>query len=215
MREPFIKQLDRKPRKRRKAARPAEIIAAALDLFVEHGFAATKLDDVAKQAGISKGTLYLYFDSKESLFKAVVREIVIPQVERSESLVLEHDGSQADLLRKLVSNWWQSVSAHRICGIPKLIVAESNNFPKTAQFFVDNVLDRVRRIFTQVIETGIEGGEFREVDPEYISRLLMAPMVLLAIWRHSLMPYDQTFPLDEEKYLQIHLDLFIRGLCRD
>jgi len=208
-------QVDSTKRQRRKEARPGEIIAAALELFVEHGFTATKLDDVAKRAGVSKGTLYLYFDSKESLFKAVVREIVIPQVERSESLVSEHAGSQADLLRKLVSNWWQTVSTHRICGIPKLMIAESNNFPKTAQFFVDNVIDRVRRIFNQVIETGIERGEFREVDPEYISRLLMAPMVLLAIWRHSLMPYDQSFPLDEEKYLQIHLDLFIRGICKD
>ena len=201
-------------RQRRKAARPGEIIAAALDLFVEHGFAATKLDDVARLAGISKGTLYLYFDSKEALFEAVVREIVIPQVERSEGLVAEHDGSQAALLQKLVLNWWQSVSTTRICGIPKLMIAESANFPKTARFFVDNVLNRVRRIFNQVIERGIAQGEFREMNPEYVTRLLMAPMVLLAIWRHSLMPYDQSFPLEEETYLQIHLDLFIRGLCR-
>lgn len=200
---------------RRKAARPDEIITAALELFIEHGFAATKLDDVAKQAGVSKGTVYLYFDSKEALFEAVVREIVIPQVERSESLVLQHAGSQSELLAKLVMNWWQSVSTTRICGLPKLIIAESSNFPKTAQFFVDNVLNRVRKIFIRVIQTGIEQGEFRQVNPEYTTRLLMGPMVLLAIWRHSLMPYDQSFPLDDEKYLQAHLDLFIHGLRKE
>jgi len=197
---------------RRKAARPGEIIAAALELFVEHGFAATRLEDVARRAGVSKGTVYLYFDSKEALFEAVVREVVIPQVERSELLVRQHQGSQAELLERLVMNWWQSVSSGPISGIPKLIIAESANFPQTAQFFVDNVINRVRRIFNQVIEKGIEQGEFRRVDSEYVTRLLMSPMVLLAIWRHSLQPYDQTFLIDEQTYLQTHLDMFLNGL---
>ncbi|MDY6979980.1 MAG: TetR/AcrR family transcriptional regulator [Pseudomonadota bacterium] len=208
------KQVDTR-RRRRKEARPGEIIAAALDLFVEHGFAATRLDEVAKQAGISKGTLYLYFDSKEALFEAVVREVVIPQVERSELFAQQHQGSQGELLEQLVMNWWQSVSAGPICGIPKLIIAESANFPQAAQFFVDNVIQRVRGIFNKVIEKGIEQGEFRQVDPEYVTRLLMSPMVLLAVWRHSLQPYDQTFPMDEHTYLQQHLDLFLNGLRKE
>lgn len=202
-------------RRRRKEARPGEIIAAALDLFVEHGFAATKLDDVAKQAGISKGTLYLYFDSKEALFEAVVREVVIPEVERSELMAQQHKGSQAELLHRLVMTWWQSVSTSRICGIPKLIIADSSNFPQTAQFFVDNVINRVREIFNRVIEDGIARGEFREVEPEYVTRLLMSPMVLQAIWRHSLEPYDRAVSIDDEHYLSIHLDLFLRGLAKE
>lgn len=209
------KQEDRGGHQRRKAARPGEIVEAALQLFVEHGFAATRLEDVARRAGVSKGTVYLYFDSKETLFEAVVREVVIPQVERSEMLAQKHQGSQAELLERLVMNWWQSVSSSSICGIPKLIIAESANFPKAAQFFVDNVINRVRRNFNQVIEKGIEEGEFRSVDPEYVTRLLMSPMVLLAVWRHSLMPYDQAFPIDEEAYLKTYLDLFLSGLKKE
>lgn len=209
------KKADSNGHQRRKAARPGEIVASALELFVERGFAATRLEDVARRAGVSKGTVYLYFDSKEALFEAVVREVVIPQVERSELLVRQHQGCQGDLLEQLVMNWWQSVSGGPICGIPKLIIAESSNFPKAAQFFVDNVINRVRGIFNKVIETGIEQGEFRRVDPEYVTRLLMSPMVLLAIWRHSLQPYDQTFPMDEQAYLHQHLDLFLNGLRKE
>lgn len=210
-----VKQIDTASHQRRKAERPGEIVAAALELFVEHGFAATRLEDVARRAGVSKGTVYLYFDSKETLFEAVVREVVIPQVERSEMLARQHQGKQADLLEQLVWNWWQSVSNSPICGIPKLIIAESANFPKTAQFFVDNVINRVRRIFNQVIQAGIEEGEFRQIDPEYVTRLLMSPMVLLAVWQHSLLPYDQDYPIDEETYLQIHLQLFLNGLSKE
>lgn len=215
MTKSLLEQSDSRRHQRRKAARPGEIIAAALALFVEHGFAATRLEDVARRAGVSKGTVYLYFDSKEALFEAVVREVVIPQVERSELLAQQHRGSQAELLEQLVMNWWQSVSAGPVCGIPKLIVAESANFPQASQFFVDNVINRVRGIFNKVIEKGIEQGEFRQIDPEYVTRLLMSPMVLLAIWRHSLKPYDQTFPVDEETYLQQHLDLFLNGLKKE
>lgn len=209
------KQVDTSGHQRRKAARPGEIVAAALELFVEHGFTATRLDDVARRAGVSKGTVYLYFDSKEALFEAVVREVVIPQVERSEMLARQHRGRQAELLEQLVMNWWQSVSSSEICGIPKLIIAESANFPTAAQFFVDNVINRVRRMFIQVIETGIEQGEFQRIDPEYVTRLLMSPLVLLAVWRHSLMPYDQAFPLDEQAYLRTHLQIFLNGLKKE
>lgn len=208
-------QKDSERSQRRKSARPGEIVAAALHLFVEHGFAATRLDDVARQAGVSKGTVYLYFDSKEALFEAVVREVIIPQVERSEQLAQQHEGSQSELLRRLVMNWWQSVSTSPICGIPKLVIAESANFPQAAQFFVDNVISRVRRVFNRVIERGIEQGEFRQLDPESATRLLMSPMVLLAIWRHSLMPYDTAYPVDEKTYLQTHLDLFLSGLKKE
>src|SRR5262252_8704646 len=99
-----------KPRwERRKDARPAELLAAALDLFVERGYAATRLDDVARRAGVSKGTVYLYFSSKEELFKAVVREGLVPLLERGEKMVAEHRGSIATLIDQLVRGWWEAV----------------------------------------------------------------------------------------------------------
>jgi AcrR family transcriptional regulator len=94
---------------RRKEARPAELLAAALELFVERGYAATRLEDVARRAGVSKGTVYLYFPGKEDLFKAVVREGLVPLLERGEKVVAEHEGSAVDLIRELVRGWWEGI----------------------------------------------------------------------------------------------------------
>jgi AcrR family transcriptional regulator len=94
------------PRKRRKEARPGELLAAALDLFVARGYAATRLEDVAQQAGVSKGTLYLYFENKEALFKAVIREGILPVLAENEEIAARHEGSTFALLEKLLNNWW-------------------------------------------------------------------------------------------------------------
>src|SRR5512142_2099140 len=110
-----------KPRwERRKEARPAELLAAALELFVEKGYAGTRLEDVAHRAGVSKGTLYLYFENKEDLFKAVVRGNVLPVLQHGEKLVEALSGSSADLVRKLVRGWWELTGSTKIAGIPKL-----------------------------------------------------------------------------------------------
>src|SRR5882672_2570528 len=110
----------RKPRwKRRKDARPGEIVAAALEVFVERGFAATKLADVARRAGVTKGTVYLYFESKEALFKAVVRETIVPIFARGEQLVAEYRGSAANLFGELVRKWWELIGETSLSGIPK------------------------------------------------------------------------------------------------
>src|SRR5205809_93345 len=111
-----------KPRwKRRKDARPGEIVAAALEVFGERGFAATKLDDVARKAGVTKGTVYLYFESKEALFKAIVRETIVPALATGERLVAEHRGSAADLLRRLIRGWWEAIGETQASGIPKYL----------------------------------------------------------------------------------------------
>ena len=115
------------PRKRRKEARPTELTAAALALFVEKGFSATRLEDVASRAGVSKGTLYLYFDSKEALFKAVIQEGILPVVVENEAIAAKHTGSSFDLLEKLLDNWWGKIGLTDFAGIPKLMVAEARN----------------------------------------------------------------------------------------
>jgi AcrR family transcriptional regulator len=94
------------PRKRRKEARPSELLAAALDLFVERGFAATRLEDVARRAGVSKGTLYLYYENKEALFKAVIQEGIVPVIAENEAIAAQHTGSSFDLMEILLANWW-------------------------------------------------------------------------------------------------------------
>ena len=125
---------------RRKEDRPYEIINAALEVFVEHGYAASKLDDIACKAGISKGSLYRYFDSKADLFKEMVIQVVIPEIEKAESRVKEYQGAMSPLITAMVQNWWQTVGETRICGIPKLVISEAGNFPELAEFYVAKLL---------------------------------------------------------------------------
>ncbi len=131
-----------KPRwERRKEARPAELVSAALELFVEKGYAGTRLDDVAGRAGVSKGTLYLYFENKEELFKAVVRENIVARISQSADEVLHFEGSSAELVRRLMATWWDEYGSSTAGGIGKLMMAESGNFPEIARFFLDEVIE--------------------------------------------------------------------------
>ena len=197
---------------RRKEARPAELISAALDLFVERGFAATRLEDVAARAGVSKGTLYLYFPSKEDLFKAVVRGGIVPAIERAEKQFEDHRGGAGELIRELVKGWWTSVGNTRLGGIPKLMIAESGNFPELAQFYHDEVISRGHRLVAAAVQRGIDTGEFQPVDVDYAMRLVIAPLWLLTVWRFSFGQCDSQ-QLDPAAYLDLHLDLILRGLA--
>lgn len=196
---------------RRKAARPSEIVDAALALFSEKGFAATRIDEVAKRAGVSKGTVYLYFDSKEQLLKAVVKEKLLPQMEKAENLVIEYQGSYAGLLEKLAKHWWSSLQEAKLTKLPKLIISEASNFPDIANFFIENVVQRVRGVFTKIIEQGIISGEFRETSAIEAARVFTSAIVFAAIWQHSMAPFD-SIPFDADIYLQLHIENFIRGL---
>ncbi len=199
-------------RRRRKEARPAELTAAALDLFVEKGFAATRLDDVAARAGVSKGTLYLYFDSKEALFRAVVEEAIVPLLVAAEQQMAVYEGASGELLRRLLFGWWQQVGGTRLAGVPKLIIAESRNFPELAQYYHDQVLARGRALLRAVLQRGIEGGEFRSLDIEAAIDVVFAPLMMLVVWRSSLSFCSQE--IDPQLFLQTHFDLLVNGLSR-
>ncbi|MBE0625130.1 MAG: TetR/AcrR family transcriptional regulator [Burkholderiales bacterium] len=196
---------------RRKDARPEEITAAALELFVERGYAATRLDDVAARAGVSKGTLYLYFENKEDLFKAVVRGNVLPVLQHGEVLVENFSGSSAELVRKLVRGWWELTGSTKVAGIPKLVIAEAGNFPDLAKFYYDEVIVRALSMFRRVLQRGKETGEFREVDIDHLVRVALAPLVMLAVWRHSFAccEHEQMQP---ERYLDAYLDMLLHSL---
>ena len=197
---------------RRKAERPGEIIEAALECFVAKGFMATRLDEVAQRAGVSKGTLYLYFDNKEALFKAVVETLVVPEIDQTEQQIQTFDGSAAELISHLVQQWWESVGESQLSGLPKLIISEAGNFPELASFYVENVISRVRRLIAQLITRGIEAGEFKRCEPAYAARLLLAPLVFAAIYQQSLLPYDNE-PFEVSAYLENHLDIFLHGIA--
>lgn len=198
---------------RRKEERPAQLLAAALDLFVERGFAGTRLDDVAARAGVSKGTLYLYFDTKEALFKAVVRDNIVALIARARDEASAFDGSTANLLRRLVTTWWTEFASTTAGGITKLMVAESGNFPEITRFFLDEVIEPWRRVLCEVIQRGIERGEFRPVDVESFVDVMKAPMVMLALWTRSFGPCSAQ-PMDPERYIAAMLDLVLTALAK-
>jgi AcrR family transcriptional regulator len=158
---------------RRADERPAELTAAALRLFSERGFAATRLEDVAAAAGVSKATVYLYFDNKERLFEAVVRAAVTPSLEHAAALVDAFDGPTPSLVRTLVALFEGALDGP-FPAIAKLIIAESGNFPELAQLWVDLALGRALALVQKVIQRGVDRGEFRQVDPA-LRRTLRRP----------------------------------------
>ncbi len=160
--------------RRRKDSRPGEILEAALDCFAERGFAATRLDDVAARAGVTKGTAYLYFKSKEELFKAVVSGYLVPTIEQFEAAVREQ-GPVSEILRSIATLFFEKVYNTRFSALPKLVISESSNFPELARFYLDEVIDRVRRLLAVLIRRGIASGEFREVDVEHTIYCMVAP----------------------------------------
>lgn len=198
-------------RRRRKDARPAELVAAAADLFSEKGFAATRLDDVASRAGVSKGTLYLYFDSKEALFRAVIREGIVPALEHGEAVFNQFEGSSGELLRWLLLGWWELIGSSRFGGIPKLMMGEARNFPEIAAFYHEAVISRGRALLGQALKRGIAAGEFRPLDVDVAIDVIFAPVLLLAIWRHSWSICDAGH--EPANYLRTHLDLVLQGLA--
>ena len=204
-----------KPRwERRKEARPQELLAAALDLFVERGFAVTRLEDVAKRAGVSKGTLYLYFANKEELFKAVVRENMLPVLGEAETMIDTFEGNSIDLFRDIMLGWWERVGETTLSGITKLILAESGNFPELAKFYYDEVISRGNAMIGRLLQRGVERGEFRELDIPLLTKVIAAPVIMLMMWKHSFgaCQIDEITPKD---YLDSFIDLCLRGLLSD
>ncbi len=200
-------------RQRRKEARPQELLEAALTLFVEKGFAATRSEEVARAAGVSKGTLYLYYPSKEELFKAVVRTNLSALIAEGEELVDRHEGGTSDLLIELIATWWQRLGNTPAAGIHKVVLAEVRNFPELAQFYTDEVIVPAARLFSRTVQRGIDRGEFRALPVHEVAHALMAPMIFQALHRHSFGACPvHGVELDPEAMLRTQLELLLRGL---
>ena len=200
---------------RRKEARPGELLAAALDLFVEKGFAATRVEEVAQRAGVSKGTLFLYFSSKEELFKAVVRENISGRFAEWSDEIDRFDGSAHEMLRHCLFNWWERIGCTQASGIPKLIMSEAQNFPELASFYQKEVMEPGNALIERMLKRGVERGEFRPMDLTYGAYLVQAPMLFLALWKHSMGPCcGDHAQLDPHKYLAAQLDLLTHGFSQ-
>jgi TetR/AcrR family transcriptional regulator len=200
-------------RERRKEARPGELLDAALDLFVEKGFAATRSEEVAQRAGVSKGTLFLYFPSKEELFKAVVRENLVRHQTEGQEEIARFEGPTGQLLEFLMVEWWRRYGATKASGISKLVMSEARNFPELARFFQDEVVTPGHAMIHSVLQRGIARGEFRSVDVAMTVHSVLAPLLFLVTWKHSMAsccPPSQH--IDPETFIRHHTDLLVRGL---
>jgi AcrR family transcriptional regulator len=203
----------RPPRQRLKDIRPQQLLDAALSLFVEKGFAATRSEEVATLAGVSKGTLYLYYPSKEELFKAVVRQNMSQLIGEGVAIAAGYEGSTSDLLIMLFDIWWDRVADSQAGGLHKIVLAEVRNFPELAQFYTDEVILPAHRLVQGVIQRGIDRAEFRPVDTGAVAHAVFAPMIFLMLHKHSFGACPiQGDGVDPKATLTAHVDLMLHGL---
>ncbi len=200
--------------KRRKAARPQEILDAAAGVFAAKGYAGTRMEDIARAAGVTKGTIYLYFESKEAVLKALVRESIGTTIDQVASHVRAFEGSTPDLLRFVLTAMGQFIVMSDRVALPKIVVAEAGNFPELARFYRAEIIDKGLGMMSEVIARGIERGEFRAVVPAHAARLCIAPLLLAAIWRTTFAQFD-TIPYDYQGLTETHIETLLRGLAAE
>ena len=202
---------DRPRRRRRKAERTPEIIAAAIASFAEHGYAETRLEDVAERAGIAKSTIYLYFENKEALFRATVEVRVRATYAELDELVAGFTGSTEELLRMVLTGSYERFVRSDVPALLRTIIAEGERFPELRQAFYDESLCRGTTVLERVLRRGAERGEFRECPVDEFPRMLIAPTLMAAIWR---MTFDELEPIDLERWAGAHVDLLLHGLLK-
>jgi AcrR family transcriptional regulator len=198
-------------RQRRKEARPLELLDAALDVFVEKGFTAARAEEVAQRAGVSKGTLYLYYQSKEELFKAVIVHNLTSRIADTAQQVRDWRGAMGPLLEALLVQWWQQTYASPAAGVFKIIVSEVRNFPDIAEYYVHQVVEPGSALIGGIIAQGIASGEFRAVDVESTVHSLVMPMVMLCVHKHGLAACTP-HQIDGQRFIAEHVALVVRGL---
>jgi AcrR family transcriptional regulator len=161
--------------------RPEQIIKAALEVFGECGLANARLQDIAERAGVSKGTIYLYFPNKEELFREMIRQIAVAAIQRAEQANVP--GTPQNQLLAFMRGYWAFVRSPAFSTIYRLVLGELHQFPDLAKFYADEVVARGQKLLGGIIQRGIDSGEFREIDPMVAARMLVAIIVMNGIWR--------------------------------
>jgi AcrR family transcriptional regulator len=195
--------------KRRKEKRPNEILDAALQVFLARGYSSTRMDDIAILAGVRKGTVYLYFKSKEILFLEVIKRNTIPHLELAYQIVKEYRGPVSALIQILLTLWWEKVGATTTGEILKIIIGEARNFPSVAQFYLSNVIEPTWNVLAALLQSGVESGEFREIDTELASRVLLKTLLILVLWRVT---FAESADVALDAEFNLVLDSFLSGL---
>ena len=200
--------------RRRKKARPQEILDAALSVFAEKGFSAARLDEIAARAGVSKGTIYLYFESKEAVFKALVQETLASRIGNFAEMLPSYKGSSAELLTLLLRNLGAIVSNSEFVVLPKIVIAEAGNFPELARMYRAEIVSRGLGLLGEIIERGIKRDEFKKIPKEHAARLAAAPLLMIAIWRTTFEKFDNE-PYDYQGLVEAHIASLLQGLSKE
>jgi AcrR family transcriptional regulator len=202
---------------RRKDARPHELLEAAMALFAEKGYAATRTEEVAARAGVSKGTLYLYFASKEELLKAAIRHTLAADIAAGALTVAQHTGSAADLLVDVLAQWWERLLDSGSSAIFKVIITEVRNFPELADFYTREVIRPGHAVIERLLEKGIAQGEFRAVSIPDAVHSIVLPMIMLCVHKHSVGActiHLEPLLASPANFIRQHLELLLTGLRR-
>jgi AcrR family transcriptional regulator len=187
-------------------------LQAALKVFVEMGFGAARLEDIATAAGVSKGTIYLYFASKEDVFEALIRETLKPNFAAMSQAIKTFDGPSSALLRQVLTIAGEFLSKPPLIYFPRLIIGEGGRFPRLAEFYHREVISFGMGLLSQIFERGEAEAEFRSVASIDAARLAMAPVLFMAIYKSLFERFD-AHPLDAKSFIEAHLDIFVCGLA--
>ncbi|MBI1199057.1 MAG: TetR family transcriptional regulator [Phenylobacterium sp.] len=200
--------------RRRKAERPGEIVAAALAVFAEKGFAAARLDEIAARAGVSKGALYLYFETKEDLFRAVVGQAIAPNIAAVRAMAEAHPGPFEDLLRGVATQLAHIVGVTRIGSVAKMVIGEARNFPEVARVWHDELVAHALAAMSGAIAAAQARGEVKPGDPRVYALQLISPMLLAVIWRETFVPVGAE-PFDLNTLVSQHVETILRGMLAE
>jgi AcrR family transcriptional regulator len=200
--------------RRRKEERPRDIIAAALAVFAEKGFAGARMEEIARRAGLSKGALYLYFPTKEAMFRAVVRDVVVPNVEGLKAAVAVAELPFAQIVRTLLPRFAEIVTTVPVGAVAKMVIGESRNFPELARVWHDEVILKAIGIIAGLIEGAQARGEIRPGDPRIHAFSIMGPMLMGVLWRETFMPIGGA-AIDLPAIARQHAETVLGGLLED
>jgi len=197
---------------RRKLARPNEILDAAVAVFAEKGFAAARMEDIARKAGVTKGTIYLYFEGKEDVFKSLVRESLGQTITTNVASARQFEGPSSELIRMVLGAIGSLVLTSDRIVLPKIIISEAGNFPELARFYREEVVDRGLALMTGIVERGIARGEFRKLPADHVARLCITPILFIVLWSTTFARFDKT-PMDVSALVATHIDVLLKGLA--
>ena len=197
--------------RRRKADRPGEIVEAALAVFAEKGFAAAKLDEIARRAGVSKGALYLYFETKEDIFRAVVGQVIAPNMAAVKAMAAAHPGPFPDLIRGVAVSFTYLAQNSPLSAVAKMVLGEARNFPELARVWHDDLVSQALGAIADAVEAAQARGEIKPGDPRTYALQFIAPLLVSMMWRETFVPVGAE-PFDLPTLMSQHVETLLHGL---